>query len=233
MHGFQGRFPTLTAAVFLTAMAQILGTRFFDSITSLIYFDKAGRHGPCDFDLRQNLVANFLYNVPGPKLNSALRYFATGWQVGGIVTASTGVPFTIITGGDPLGQNSSDQIDFPNRVSGCSPVNNNFKSLAAPFYLNQGCFFGALLRRPGLSSVTMGEINYMAPGWSTSISPSSRTPTFRESRSPLTCSYDLNSSTCSIIQISRRPPISIRWDRAWVCSTQQRQRPGRSNLERK
>ena len=164
MHGFQGQASYTYSRCFSDGDGANLGDPFQNSITSLIYFDKASRHGPCDFDLRQNLVANFLYNVPGPKLDSALRYFATGWQVGGIVTASTGVPFTIITGGDPLGQNSSDQIDFPNRVSGCSPVNNSFKSLAAPFYLNQGCFVVAPVTAAGPVLGNNGRNQLYGPG---------------------------------------------------------------------
>ena len=57
---------------------------------------------------------------------------------------STVVPFTVITGGDPLGQNSSDQFDYPDRASGCNPINSNFKSTANLTYLNASCFGLAL-----------------------------------------------------------------------------------------
>ena len=41
-----------------------------------------------------------------------------GWELGGIFTAETGVPFTPLIGGDPLGTNSSDPYAFPNRLTG-------------------------------------------------------------------------------------------------------------------
>jgi hypothetical protein len=46
--------------------------------------------------------------------------------VGGIVAAETGVPITVLIGGDPLGLNSNDPFAFPNRLTGpgCSSAVN-------------------------------------------------------------------------------------------------------------
>ena len=41
-----------------------------------------------------------------------------GWQVGGIFTGRTGLPFTPLIGGDPLGQGNAGPFDYPNRLSG-------------------------------------------------------------------------------------------------------------------
>jgi hypothetical protein len=63
-----------------------------------------------------------------------------GWQVGSIITAQTGVPFTPTITGDVLGLGSADPWAFPSLVKGCNPINSNFKSAAAPIYYNQQCF---------------------------------------------------------------------------------------------
>ena len=116
-----------------------LGDPFQNSLTSLMFFTKLNRHGPCDFDIQQNLSVNYLYSIPGPKGDSALAWVAGGWQVGGIITASTGVPFTLVQPGDPLGQNSSDPIDLPSRIPGCDPYNQNYKNQGMA-YINTNCF---------------------------------------------------------------------------------------------
>lgn len=133
-HGFSSQVAYTWGHCFSDGDAAQFGDPFMNSITSLFYFDSASRHGPCDFDLRQNLSVNYLYNVPGPKTDSPLRWVTGGWQLGGIITASTGTPFTVITGGDPLGQNSTDPIDYPNRVPGCNPIQGGVH------YLNTSCF---------------------------------------------------------------------------------------------
>ncbi|PYT71288.1 MAG: hypothetical protein DMG39_13555 [Acidobacteria bacterium] len=145
IHGFQAQAAYTWGKCLSDGDGAQLGDPYQNSLSSLIFFAKHGsRHGPCDFDIRQNLSLNYLYDLPGPHGDSALRWVAAGWQVGGIITASTGVPFTVITGGDPLGQNSSDQFDYPDRASGCNPINSNFKSTANLTYLNASCFGLAL-----------------------------------------------------------------------------------------
>jgi hypothetical protein len=51
---------------------------------------------------------------------------ASGWQLGSIITASSGHPFTMIVAGDALGLNSSVPYNYPDRLNlaGCgNPVN--------------------------------------------------------------------------------------------------------------
>jgi hypothetical protein len=116
-----------------------IGDPYKNSLSSLIFFDRQSRHGPCDFQITHNFVGNFVWDIPGPKSASeVLSAFAGGWELGGIVTASTGSPFTLLIGGDPLGQNSTDTFDYPNRVAGCNPINGNYRSTLQ--YLNLSCF---------------------------------------------------------------------------------------------
>lgn len=122
-----------------------LGDPFLNSVSTLIFFDKQSRHGACDFDIRQNLVISYLYSLPSPKLHPSLNWIAGGWQLGGIINASTGIPFTVVLPGDPLGQNNTDPYDYPDRSRTCNPYNTNFQHNATPSYLNPSCFSVAAL----------------------------------------------------------------------------------------
>jgi hypothetical protein len=55
-----------------------------------------------------------------------MAWAAKGWQVGGIMQIRSGLPFTPLIGGDPIGLKSSANFAYPDRLtgSGCSaPVN--------------------------------------------------------------------------------------------------------------
>jgi hypothetical protein len=138
-HGLQGQAAYTWSRCLDDGSAGGLGDAYTNSISSLIYFNKPGRRGPCDFDIRQNLSVNSIYDLPSPKSHRVVNLIAGGWQMGGIVSASTGVPFTLGLPGDTLGQGSSDPFDFPNRVPGCSLYNPNFKQ-SGMSYINPNCF---------------------------------------------------------------------------------------------
>jgi hypothetical protein len=139
LHGAQGQVSYTWSKCLDDGSSGGLGDAYTNSISSLIYFSKASRRGVCDFDIRHNLSVNAIYDLPGPKGNRVLNSIAGGWQIGGIVSASSGVPFTLGLAGDPLGQGSSDPFDFPNRVPGCNPYNPNFKK-SGQSYINANCF---------------------------------------------------------------------------------------------
>ena len=87
--------------------------------------------GLCVTDIHQNLTVNALYGLPfhGNRLKD-------GWQITGIETARTGLPFTIITGFDQtLTGNSFDQTR-PNYVYGCNISANQ----SATQWFNPNCF---------------------------------------------------------------------------------------------
>lgn len=104
-----------------TGSASVIGDPFQNSISSPYYFCVACRRGLSDFNVSQSLTSHFLWDVPVAKGATAgsFQSLAFGnWEVGGIFTAQSGVPFTAILGGDPLGLNSSDPWAYPSRVSG-------------------------------------------------------------------------------------------------------------------
>jgi len=109
-----------------------------NSFASLIYYDKTMRKGECDFNIAQNFSANFLYALPAPQ-HGLVQTIAGGWQIGGIITASTGVPFSLMQAGDVLGQQGQSFGAVPDVVPNCNPINQHFKS-AGLNYINPACF---------------------------------------------------------------------------------------------
>src|SRR5439155_758340 len=74
-----------------------------NSVAVPLLLSKSYRIGACDFDIRHILVGTVIWDVPGPKTGFA-SYVGGGWQIGTIVTATSGSPFTVTFGGggDPL-----------------------------------------------------------------------------------------------------------------------------------
>jgi hypothetical protein len=107
--------------------ASVAGGQFTNSINGLPFqFDNFWR-GRSDFDVRHSLVVNYLWEVPGTHSeNEMVRALTDGWQLGGIVKAQSGLPFSVTIGGDSLGMNSGNSFNFPDRVNSpeCkNPVN--------------------------------------------------------------------------------------------------------------
>jgi hypothetical protein len=51
--------------------------------------------GPSGFDVRHRFVGNFVYELPGRDLRGPLGWIIGGWQTNGILTLSSGRPFTV------------------------------------------------------------------------------------------------------------------------------------------
>jgi outer membrane receptor protein involved in Fe transport len=125
-----------------TSSASVAGDTFGNSISSLHYFDTRLSRGLSDFNVGRTLVVNGTWELPTPKSSNSLAQNALGgWQLGLIFTVSDGVPFTPTfgTGSDPLGSLSSDDWDFPNRLSGagCNSLTNSGN---ATTYIKTNCF---------------------------------------------------------------------------------------------
>ena len=136
-HGFHVQGSYTWGKNIDTGSASVIGDPFTNYITSLLWFCGACRRGLSDFNIGQTLVVNYVWDLPNPEsLGVVASHLLGGWQLGGIITAETGVPFTPLIGGDPLGENSTDPFAYPSRVPGpgCgSPVNpgnpNNYVKL--------------------------------------------------------------------------------------------------------
>ena len=85
------------------------------------------------------LTGTLLWDIPGVKGSSGVVSMLTnGWEIGTIVTATTGAPFTVTVGdgNDPLGTgfNGDFSMDFASLIPGCNPIHGGIN------YLNTNCF---------------------------------------------------------------------------------------------
>jgi hypothetical protein len=99
-----------------TSSSSGVGNQFLNSIANLPWFDTSLNRGLSDFDVHHNVMLNAIWLVPGPRDEGGVRWFASGWQIGGIYQVSAGLPFTPLIGGDPLGLKTSYPFDFPDRI---------------------------------------------------------------------------------------------------------------------
>ena len=59
--------------------------------------DLARDYGPCDYDIRHNLNAQYVYQLPVKVRNRPLGYALNGWQVSGTVFWHSGIPFSVLS----------------------------------------------------------------------------------------------------------------------------------------
>ena len=126
-HGFQIQSSYTWSRSIDTGSATTISDPFSNSITSLLFFDRAAFRGPSDFNVGQVLTINYIWTPPVPRaVGGPAGWAIRGWQFGGVLQANTGLPFTPLIGGDPLGLNSADPFDYPNRLkgSGCQSLVN-------------------------------------------------------------------------------------------------------------
>lgn len=122
MKGFQAQVSYTYGHCIDNSSSGARGNTFDNGIRDPLWYLGRRLRGNCDFDIRQNLVTNALWNIPGPKRNRAASAVLANWQLGGILSANTGTPFTVTIGGDPLGLGIEDPFQFPNRLNtpGCA-----------------------------------------------------------------------------------------------------------------
>ena len=59
--------------------------------------DLARDYGPCDYDIRHNLNAQYVYQLPLKIPNRPLGYALNGWQVSGTAFWHSGIPFSVLS----------------------------------------------------------------------------------------------------------------------------------------
>jgi TonB dependent receptor len=77
--------------------------------------DLARDYGPCDYDIRHNLNAQYVYQLPVRVRRHALGYALNGWQISGTAFWHSGVPFSVLStpysaNGDGIVQGSGPQF---------------------------------------------------------------------------------------------------------------------------
>ena len=94
--------------------------------------------GLSNFDIRHRAVMNFVYELPfGKNLQGFARQALNGWELGGIMTFATGVPFTVENSANANGrsQNQATGANFsdrPNLVAGASNNPTHGVSIGCP-----------------------------------------------------------------------------------------------------
>jgi len=177
-HGLQVQGSYTWSRSIDTGSAGLAGDTFVNSVKVLPFFDSELRKGPSDFDLTHNAMINVMWAVPGSPSSAGFKgWISSGWQVGSILSLSSGSPFTPIIDGDPLGTNGSAAFAFPNVLSGpgCdTPVNPG----NVAHYIKTECFampnptttLGNVRRNslvgPGLANVDLSffKNNYLKQG---------------------------------------------------------------------
>ncbi len=57
----------------------------------------ARNHGPCDYDIRHNLSAEYSYQFPSKVRNHLLAHALNSWQVSGTAVWHSGIPFSVLS----------------------------------------------------------------------------------------------------------------------------------------
>jgi hypothetical protein len=139
-HGFEIQGSYTWSRAIDGGDGSIASDSFVNSIPALLYFLPGYRRAPADFNITHNLTANYLWNIPAfGSLQGPFAWARKGWQLGGIMQVKSGLPFTPLIGGDPLGLKSSAPFAYPDRITGggCStPVNPGNPTN----YIKLGCF---------------------------------------------------------------------------------------------
>jgi hypothetical protein len=59
--------------------------------------DLARDYGPCDYDIRNNLNAQYVYALPLKMRSRSLGYALNGWQISGTLFWHSGIPFSVLS----------------------------------------------------------------------------------------------------------------------------------------
>jgi hypothetical protein len=183
-HGLQGQVSYTLGKCRDTSSAPVTGDTYVNSVAVPLLLSKAYRIGACDFDVRNTLVGTLIWDVPGPK-SGLVSYVAGGWQVGTIVTATSGSPFTVTVGGggDPLntGFNGDFSMDYADLISGCNAtpgVTTNASGQLLAF--NPNCFAVAPPVAGGVLVGNSGRNRFYGPGLTTVDFSTFKNFSFRE-----------------------------------------------------
>lgn len=139
------------------------------------------------FDIPQNLVISYQYNLPFDKI-AHIRGLTTGWQLTGITRLNSGFPVTLHTDGDNSLQGSNPNgvnnysVDLPDYNGQALDINKNAGRNGQP-YFNINAFALNALGTPGDASrrsfIGPGEINFDLALLKTFTIKESRTLQFR------------------------------------------------------
>jgi Carboxypeptidase regulatory-like domain len=96
-HGLQGQLNY----TFSRCMDEVSNGGFLQFSAGAILSPLPGElrrnYGPCDYDIRHNLTAEYVYQLPFKAKNRRLGYAVNGWQVSGTFFWHSGIPFSVLS----------------------------------------------------------------------------------------------------------------------------------------
>jgi hypothetical protein len=110
-HGLQGQINY----TFSRCMDEVSNGGFLQFSAGAILSPSPGElarnYGPCDYDIRHNLNAQYMYELPIKVRSHSLGYALNGWQVSGTVFWHSGIPFSVLSA--PYSAQCQAQIQQP------------------------------------------------------------------------------------------------------------------------
>ena len=104
-------------------------------------YNLAYNFGPANFARRNNLIINYVYQLPFFKGQSgATAAILGGWQLSGVLGFTSGIPVTVTNSTGDVAGVQSDFNQAGNRLAGCN-ANNAPRTVAE--YFNTSCFVNA------------------------------------------------------------------------------------------
>lgn len=102
-----------------TLSATVADDNYPNGMFNPLFFDQRTTRGLSDFNVSQNFVVSYTWELGTPKSRSkAAEWVLGGWQLGGIYKASSGQPFTPLLGGDPQGSKLDETSEPPSLIQG-------------------------------------------------------------------------------------------------------------------
>ena len=96
-HGLQGQINY----TFSKCMDEVSNGGFLQfaagAVLSPLPGELARNYGPCDYDIRHNLTAEYVYEFPLKVRNRGLGYALNGWQISGTAFWHSGIPFSVLS----------------------------------------------------------------------------------------------------------------------------------------
>jgi hypothetical protein len=96
-HGLQGQINY----TFSKCMDEVSNGGFLQfaagAVLSPLPGELARNYGPCDYDIRHNLTAEYVYELPLRVRSHGLGYALNGWQISGTAFWHSGIPFSVLS----------------------------------------------------------------------------------------------------------------------------------------
>ncbi len=161
-HGVQAQLSYTFSKSIDDASGAFSSNEYSNTIGIPVPFDTSINRGLSDFDQRQRLALNGMWDIPtAGSLSGAAKWLTQGWQLSGIFTAATGEPFSVEIAGDVAGSKmGSDAAQRPIPVN--SPACASTVNPGDPSdYIKEQCF---IFPTPHLITNIAGRNTLTGPG---------------------------------------------------------------------